>query len=156
MKQHLWMIALLGGMALGGAAGWNVATLRSQHETTFFLDQKAKSDILMRENEAFREYRQGEPESAHRELKRLLDAYAFYADWPEVHPGERLERDAYAIAITHGRLANVCSRLGLTDEARFHLDEAIRHPRIGSVEKLETLLARTDQAQDRQLGILGP
>lgn len=154
MKQLGWMLALVAGLALGGLAGWNVGTQRARNDMVFFMAQLANSDTIGMEREASRAYLQGEPAEAYHKLKALLDTYGRYVEWPEIHPGERADRDSFAIAITHGRLANTCAKLGLTDEARFHLEQAIAHPRIADAATLEKMMTSLDQAEGRGLGLL--
>ncbi len=153
MKNVAWMLALLVGIALGGAAGWNVASMRVKNDMLFFMEQTADNDTIAQEGRAAQAYLKGSPEQAYSELKKLLETYGRYIDWPETIPGERAQRDGFATAIAHGRLANTCAKLGLTDEARFHLDQAIGHPRIGSEEKLITMLAAIDKAEGKQQGV---
>jgi hypothetical protein len=154
MKQLGWMLALVAGLALGGLAGWNVGTQRARNDMVIFMAQAADSDTRTMEREAARAYLQGEPVEAYHKLKALLDTYGRYIAWPETRPGERAERDGFAIAITHGRLANTCAKLGLTDEARFHLEQAIAHPRIADEATLEKRMASLDQAEGRGFGLL--
>lgn len=154
MKHVGWMVALVAGMVLGGLAGWNVGTQRARNGMVFFMSQTATTDTMAMEREASRAYLQGEPAEAYHKLKALLDTYGRYIEWPEIHPGERAERDGFAMAITHGRLANTCAKLGLTDEARFHLEQALAHPRLADEATLEKRLTSLDQAERRGFGLL--
>lgn len=150
MKQYGWIIALLVGVALGAVAGWSVAMKRVQNDVVFFLDGKSKSDIAGQEIEAARAYLMKSPEEAYNELNRLLFLYGFYAGWPEQHPGERAERSSFATAMAHGRLANVCARLGRLEDSQTHLDEALKHKTIGDEKKLEEMLNHLDRAEQKQ------
>jgi len=150
MKKYIWMIALLVGLSLGAVAGWKLAMKRAHHDFVFFLDSMSKSDTVGQEIVAARAYLVKTPEEAYIELNRLLFVYSFFASWPEQHPGERAERSAFAKAIAHGRLANVCAQLGKLDESRTHLDEALKHETIGDEKKLEEMLNLMDQAEQKQ------
>jgi hypothetical protein len=150
MNKTGWIVALLIGLVLGAVGGWSAATFRAENSARNILSSMATSEIVNAEIRAARAYLTGSPESAYNALNELLHTYGRYADWPEQIPGERAERSAFASAITHGRLANVCARLGRTEESQTHMDEALKHPTIGDEKKLVEMVGYVDRAEEKQ------